>query len=574
VADPNAQFAIDIAASMPAGEVTLAQLDELTAKLMGGGKNADHFQRAILQVSTALDAAKAASVAANTALADGETRYRELERAAVQSAKAAERAAQKNGGVIPADLVAKAAAADAAVKAHAATLAVLEREANDATAAETRLGTTLGNVRKLNAHVNTTLAQSSERLSKLQGALGGIGGPLGRLGQLTITPIKGFTEMSQSMGAMGAAATLATVGVVAVAAALLASAAAAAVSALAIARWAVKLSDKAGNVERQATRLQENFESLFSGLSVDPVVEALERIANMFDATSETGATIKFLFETIFQPLIDQAENAAVVVEAFAIGFLIGLLKLYIAAKPIIKAIAEFFGFDDPALGDTLALVTKAAEYAAFAFAAVVAVFGALAAAVAVVVAIVAGPTVAAFLAVTAAVNAVINAVAGVVSYLRSVNLAEIGSDMMRGLAAGITGAAGFLVDAIRNAINGAIKSAKSLLGIASPSKVFAGIGEDTGEGFERGVDRVAPDAQSALANMVSPLAAQDAVAAPGATPAPVAAGASTSVNVPGATFNFYGVKDAEDAASRWGEWLTRVLEGDAAQLGGEAAPT
>jgi hypothetical protein len=32
--------------------------------------------------------------------------------------------------------------------------------------------------------------------------------------------------------------------------------------------------------------------------------------------------------------------------------------------------------------------------------------------------------------------------------------------------------------------------------------------------------------------------------------------------------FNFYGVQGAEDAVSRFGELLTSVLEGDAAQAG------
>jgi hypothetical protein len=573
VADPNAQFAIDIAASMPAGETTIAQLDELTAKLMGGGKNADHFQRAIVQVSTALDAAKAATVAANTALDAGETKYRELERAALQSAKAAERAGQKSGGVIPADLAAKAHAADSAVKAYAATLAGLEREANDAAAAETRLGSTLTNVRKLNAHVNTSLAQNAERLSKLQGALGAVGGPLGRLGQITIAPIKGFTEMSQSMGAMGAAGTLATVGVAALAAALLASAAAAAAGVLAIAKWSVALSDRTHGVEFQTDRLRSNFDSLFSGLDVDPVIDAMSRLADMFDATSETGQTIKFLFETIFQPLIDQADAAAVVIEAFVIGFEIGLLKLYIALKPAIRAVKEFFGFEpDASLEDTLAFVTKAAEYVAYAFAAAAVVFGVFLAAVGAVVAILAGPTVAAFASVTAAVYVVVHAVSAVVTYLRGINLAEIGANMMRGLAEGITGATGAVYNAVRNAIKAAIGIGNKTLDAHSPSRVFAEMGMSTGEGFALGVDASAPDAQDALARMASPLAAQDAIAQkPAASPAPD--GTNASVSMPNAAFNFYGVKDAQDAAAHWHEWLTRALEGDAAQLGGEAAP-
>ncbi|MEI9950632.1 MAG: hypothetical protein WDO74_17050 [Pseudomonadota bacterium] len=47
-------------------------------------------------------------------------------------------------------------------------------------------------------------------------------------------------------------------------------------------------------------------------------------------------------------------EAAATAVEAFALGVLIGLVKLYIAAKPAIKAIGELFSFDDTSTADVM----------------------------------------------------------------------------------------------------------------------------------------------------------------------------------------------------------------------------
>ncbi len=49
MAASEVQYTIDIATSMPAGESTLAQLDEITARLTGAGRGADHFQQAIVQ---------------------------------------------------------------------------------------------------------------------------------------------------------------------------------------------------------------------------------------------------------------------------------------------------------------------------------------------------------------------------------------------------------------------------------------------------------------------------------------------------------------------------------------------
>ncbi len=51
--------------------------------------------------------------------------------------------------------------------------------------------------------------------------------------------------------------------------------------------------------------------------------------------------------------------------------------------------------------------------------------------------------------------------------------LLQMGTDMMMGLVNGITGAAGFVKDAVTNTVNSAIASAKDALEIASPSKVL-----------------------------------------------------------------------------------------------------
>ena len=56
------------------------------------------------------------------------------------------------------------------------------------------------------------------------------------------------------------------------------------------------------------------------------------------------------------------------------------------------------------------------------------------------------------------------------------------------------------------------------------------------------------------------------------ASPEAPSGGSSNAVDLRGATFNFYGVKDGEGAIASLGEALTRILEGDAAALGAEEA--
>jgi len=50
------------------------------------------------------------------------------------------------------------------------------------------------------------------------------------------------------------------------------------------------------------------------------------------------------------------------------------------------------------------------------------------------------------------------------------------------------------------------------------------------------------------------------------------AGGRTSTLDLSGATFVFQGVAGAEDAEERFGALLTRLLEGDVAQLGGAEA--
>lgn len=80
----------------------------------------------------------------------------------------------------------------------------------------------------------------------------------------------------------------------------------------------------------------------------------------------------------------------------------------------------------------------------------------------------------------------------------------DIGGQIIQGLVDGVVGAAGSLIDAVGGAINGAIGWAKSLLGIASPSKVFREIGMFTGEGFVDGIDKIGSKVRKAMDGFAS----------------------------------------------------------------------
>ena len=67
--------------------------------------------------------------------------------------------------------------------------------------------------------------------------------------------------------------------------------------------------------------------------------------------------------------------------------------------------------------------------------------------------------------------------------------IVDVGKNIVRGLWDGISSMGGWIADMVGNFVDGLVSSAKSDLGIASPSKVFAGIGENMALGLGQGWD-------------------------------------------------------------------------------------
>lgn len=69
----------------------------------------------------------------------------------------------------------------------------------------------------------------------------------------------------------------------------------------------------------------------------------------------------------------------------------------------------------------------------------------------------------------------------------------DIGTNIIDGITGGISGGAQRVIDAVTSVASGALKSAKSVLGIASPSKEFYAVGSWSAEGMARAFEREAP---------------------------------------------------------------------------------
>lgn len=78
----------------------------------------------------------------------------------------------------------------------------------------------------------------------------------------------------------------------------------------------------------------------------------------------------------------------------------------------------------------------------------------------------------------------------------------QIGKDLLEGFIQGIKDKVSGVVDAVKNAVNSAIDKAKDVLGIHSPSKAFAEIGEYADEGLIVGLKSLASKVSSSAADV------------------------------------------------------------------------
>jgi hypothetical protein len=81
-------------------------------------------------------------------------------------------------------------------------------------------------------------------------------------------------------------------------------------------------------------------------------------------------------------------------------------------------------------------------------------------------------------------------------------DLRRIGKDIIQGLIDGIWSKARDVWDAAKNIASGIGQKVASILELGSPSKVLIGMGEDTGKGFEIGLDRSINNIQAVAGNM------------------------------------------------------------------------
>lgn len=332
---------------------------------------------------------------------------------------------------------------------------------------------------------------------------------------------------------------------------LLVAAAAAVVLAVAFfkaAKSAILAADEEKKLDALSKKLGDNMKAIFGGLKIDKLLDGMGTLVDLFDENTASGRALKFLFEAIFQPLIDGIAAAIPMIERVFIITLIYATRAYIALVKFSRTDA----FDNIVTGLKILGVVVGVSLGIFvAFIAVgIALIVAIGAAILYLVGLVVNNFGPAWDAVAGAAvgawEAIKGAVSGALDWLAGISLVDVGVNLIMGLVNGIASSAGAVISAITGAVGGAIDSAKSLLGIASESKVFRQIGRWTGEGMGTGVEQGGEKAQGAIETMVAP---------PELGPRGIKAAAKTAAAQGGAGKVVYIEKLVLGAREQWGEF-------------------
>lgn len=98
--------------------------------------------------------------------------------------------------------------------------------------------------------------------------------------------------------------------------------------------------------------------------------------------------------------------------------------------------------------------------------------------------------------------DTVSNIMRNIVSTFKSINLLQIGKDIINGLVRGISSMGGAVKNMVSKLASNIPSWAKKVLGIKSPSRVMIEVGEDTGEGAVIGVERKVKEAKRIAAEL------------------------------------------------------------------------
>lgn len=112
-------------------------------------------------------------------------------------------------------------------------------------------------------------------------------------------------------------------------------------------------------------------------------------------------------------------------------------------------------------------------------------------------------------------VDGVVNVWNSIKTYFENFSLYRIGINIISSLADGVKAAMQKVINSVKNVASGMGQAAKKVLGINSPSKVFASIGSDVGEGLEKGIRNSEQGVMDKISQIKTKLEANMQISAP-----------------------------------------------------------
>jgi len=292
----------------------------------------------------------------------------------------------------------------------------------------------------------------------------------------------------------------------------------------------------------QAKKLDSNLQDTFGGLKIEGLLGGIQTLIALFDSTEASGKAMKFLFESLFQPLIDGATEAIPKIERLFLYAIIWALKAWIALKPYKKemeAIAKVLLIGAAIIVGVLIVAIASLVVA---IVAAIAIIGALGYAL--------------YKILEVLVLITVGLVKGL--YIMVTTFATAGYDFVAGLIKGILSGATAIIDAMVGVVKGGYDAVSKFLKRGSPSKLMMEVGSDVAEGYTGGVEDGSADAQGAMEAMV----------APPSTTASAVSGAAGGASIVIQQMTVTG-EGAKELALDFIDQITRLLEGDARALGG-----
>ncbi len=248
-------------------------------------------------------------------------------------------------------------------------------------------------------------------------------------------------------------------------------------------------------IDGLTNRLKKSLVGLVSGVNLEPLAKGVDKLDSLFDEGSVTGFALKKLVTGLGDGAASSLGGALPIAKAFFQGLILGAIQLDIAILRLRLAAKKAFGSDAFKGLDGVAITLGLVRGAVGGVVLAIEVLGR-------------GLIGSAILLdrIGQAWRVVGDAIVAAATTVKGLAFAALGGDVVSGFVDGIKAKIGLVTEAVTGLGSAAKQALKSALGIASPSKVFAQYGEHTGEGYARGVEASAPDAQKAVDRM-APLA-------------------------------------------------------------------